>query len=279
MRGVLARTIATVAVASAVLASTEAVGQNCYGQDFARPLVAVAPPIEQREVLILIDETAPYPADMFQHVLGRIVPLESPGTRITVGSFSYYSGYTRPTIHMSFFFEPDFPTILGSRVSRSRLNRLIPCLLEGRLRGVTQVRTELSLRFAAAHPMLEHSDIMNSLRLFGDHIRASRARTRTIVLVSDMLENSTTTSFYTHGVFRPINPTVEIEKARRAGVIADLSGASVYVVGMGLPSERGGASRPSQNMRRLEQFWTMYFADARAGEVIMGSPFLLQQIP
>lgn len=279
MKARLARILAILSISAAAMVSGKAIAQDCYGRPFARPLRDLAPPIEQREILVLIDQTVAFPGEISTHVINQIAPLQRPGTRITIGSFSYYSSRTRPFVHLSFFFEPGFPQHLERRASRARLNQLSPCLLRRRLDGIRAIRAELSGRFASTRPSLGRSDIMDSLRQFAGHLRASRARSRTLVVVSDMLENSSGIRFYANGLFRLIDPAAEIERASRAGLIADLRGITVYVIGMGTPPpELGLAARPAEHMRRLEAFWAEYFARARAARVFFGKPFLLHPI-
>jgi hypothetical protein len=80
------------------------------------------------------------------------------------------------------------------------------------------------------------------------------AKTRYLLIFSDMFENSTRYSFKQENL-APDKVRRFIERERNADRLPDLSGVEVYVVGAG--ATRGGDTAP-QHVRAVEQFWLNY---------------------
>ena len=99
-----------------------------------------------------------------------------------------------------------------------------------------------------------------------------------MLLASDMLENSSVSSFYLHNAVRRIDPQVEMKNATAAGLIGDFGGARVYVIGAGLlggDAKVKNAYRDTQTVSALKEFWTLYFQKSNASIGEFGAPALL----
>jgi hypothetical protein len=131
--------------------------------------------------------------------------------------------------------------------------------------------TSLSQVEAGATNDLAKSDILAALKDMGDKIRTSPASDKIFFLASDMLENSSVSSFYSRNAVRKIDPAAELKKAEAAGLIADFGGARVYVLGAGLLTEdakKAQVYRDPQTMAALKQFWRSYFMRLARGPVV-----------
>jgi hypothetical protein len=125
---------------------------------------------------------------------------------------------------------------------------------------------------------LSKSDILAALKDISDKVRASPASDKVVLLASDMLENSSVSSFYSHNAVRRIDPKAEMMKATAAGLIGDFGGARVYVIGAGLlagDAKVKNAYRDPQTMSALKEFWTLYFQKSNASIGEFGAPALL----
>jgi hypothetical protein len=252
---------------------------SCYATPAGRLVARSFAPAEAREVVILIDKTVDYPAHVVRHVETQVLRLSRPGYRITIGSFSTDSRNTFSAIHASLLFEAAIPESIRGNLPRRSRDSVERCLLSARVVGLGQVRAILSDQFSEARPSIPRTHLMSSLRLFSQRMRASRAPRRTLIVISDMLENSDTSQFYASGRPRSIDPAAELRRARAANVIAALPGVDVYVIGLAIIPAQQRYVQNDGIVRRLERFWQDYFRAAGASSVTFGRPLLVNDIP
>ena len=81
---------------------------------------------------------------------------------------------------------------------------------------------------------LAKSDVMAALRELSGRVRQSPAKEKILFVVSDMLENSSISSFYSNRKIRNLDISAEIKKATTSHQIGDFAGARVFVLGAGL---------------------------------------------
>lgn len=110
-------------------------------------------------------------------------------------------------------------------------------------------------------PTVGQTDIHDALalahRVFAAYPDASP---RSLVVLSDMVERTSRLSVGRAGFGDDqIEPTLDAFAAD--GLIADLNGVSVYVVGAGAAS---GAGQPAERILTIERFWQAYFTRAGA---------------
>ena len=130
---------------------------------------------------------------------------------------------------------------------------------------------------------LAKSDVIGSLASVSKAVSEARAKTTTVLVVSDMLENSSISSFYTQDRMRQIDLAEELQKVRKTNVQADFGGASIYVMGAGIVHEQAGKKpslnyRSTQSLEALRGFWDGFFAQSNARLVEFGTPALLTPI-
>ena len=82
---------------------------------------------------------------------------------------------------------------------------------------------------------------------------------------------------------RKLDSAVELERVKSAGLIPDLKGVRVYVIGAGLLNTAGAKNvaesyRDPQTMLALQNFWSGYFKAASAELVEFGKPQLLRPV-
>lgn len=90
-----------------------------------------------------------------------------------------------------------------------------------------------ALRFAfkGTSSSLAKSDVLSSLKEIASVVRTSSAKNKIVILSSDMLENSSITSFYNNQSVRLIDAEKEFNTISKQDLLADFSGAHVYVIG------------------------------------------------
>src|SRR5439155_15106927 len=82
---------------------------------------------------------------------------------------------------------------------------------------------------------LKRSEIISSLAEISRVVKSSTAEKRAVLVVSDMIEHSSVTSFYGGGnSLRHIDPVKELKTAETRGLIGNFDGAAIYVLGAGI---------------------------------------------
>lgn len=136
--------------------------------------------------------------------------------------------------------------------------------------------------FCGSSNDITKSDVFASLKDISGKVRQSAAQHKVVLLASDMLENSSITSFYAKQAVRQIDLEKELKLVADNQLFGDFGGARVYVIGAGLLAEdskhQKGAYRSTQTMQALSKFWTRYFKRSNAELIEFGQPALLNPI-
>lgn len=266
--------IGVLAIAGALAAAPTI--ESCYDLPATRQLRAVSPQPANLEAAFLVDESVALPGAVREQMLAAVDRLAVPGGAVSVGSFSSYAGTRYPRIVLTVRFDTPLPKAMEGSVSRRARDLLARCIEWRRRDGVSRLRAALAGRLAAARPSIAQSDIMGSLQQFGSVARDRRYRERVVVVGSDMIENSSSASFYRAGRLGQIDPGRELANASRRGLLADLGGARVYLVGVAFQPGEGVV--PVDHVQRLERFWVGYLKASGASSVQVGKPLMLAAI-
>jgi len=147
------------------------------------------------------------------------------------------------------------------------------------------VEQNLQRAFAGASSTIARSDILATVQDFSVHaVAGSAAEDKVLLLASDMLENSSITSFYAAGRLRLIDPAQERARVQAQHLVPALRGVRIYVLGGGLigPQPAGhdaaGSYRDPRSMAALEEFWGGYFSEGGGQLVEFGKPQLLRSV-
>ena len=128
-----------------------------------------------------------------------------------------------------------------------------------------------------ANKKLPHSDIIKSLNDIAKHIiQKSSAKEKVILLVSDMIEHSSITTFYKQGNIKKIDVSKELDKVKKSGHLANFDQAKVYVIGAGTIGKKG--YRDAKTLKMLTTFWEQYFSQTQAQLQAFGTPMLLEDV-
>jgi hypothetical protein len=248
--------------------------ERCYGRKESEQAARLASAKLDRDVLVLVDQTTLLPSDVKQNVIERVSALATPGTRISVGTFSSYTDNAHSQMVFESLFEPSYPQERRADAPMKALKVLDQCLEERRQSELGRLRSTLSAAADSSRTDVARSDILASVKSFGRRLEQPGAPDRILILVSDLLENSTATSFYGAGRMRKIDPDAELAKVEKSDLSAKLDQVRVFVIGGGLPPPGAKAERSIDDMNRLERFWTGWFKKAGAKGVEIGEPRL-----
>ena len=235
-----------------------------------------------RELFVLVDQTTMLDEKLQASVLENTWGVLAANSAYVVASFSAFSQGRYTEVLSAGVLEPSFPEKDRDSTSVRLLVAFDGCM-KGQLAWARKRTVDaIKKSFAAASPELAKSDILAALKDMSSLVKASRAKDKVLFVVSDMLENSSVTSFYAgNAKVRSIEPNKELAAAERAGLVGDFGGARVFVLGAGIIGPAGDSKasyRDPKTMRDLREFWLKYFEKSGAALEQFGQPALLQPI-
>lgn len=263
-------------------ASASAVGtlNDCY-KDAHLLDYASAP---EMSTVVLLDETTLFDHVQQQHIVEQVVSLIQPGYELGVFSFSAFIGgrYTQPVLEH--VYSSPIGAAIRETIRKPSLSIFDRCLRIQKYEAEGQIRRSLAAYFARSSDGISKSDIVATIHDVGASVVAkSKAKAKRILIISDMLENSDITSFYLRGNLRHIDAKREMALFQDRGMVTDMRGAMVYVIGAGVvptdPSKPNtDRHRDQAALRGLKEFWKSYFEKSNAHVVEFGEPLLLRAI-
>jgi hypothetical protein len=249
---------------------------SCY----ASAGVGVHPPAPERAVFVLVDQTTGLDDRLRERLVANLRRLLGPGTTYTIASFSAFSRGNYVTTVAEGALEPPLPPESRPGLSVRRVERLEACLREQAREQTEIALARVSDVTSASASSFSNSEIMASLAQLSEAVRASRARDKLVIVVSDLLEFSSATSFYRNRAMRSIDPDVELARAVENRLLGDFGQARVAVIGAGLLSPESGldATRDVRALNALHSFWERWFERSHAQLAQYGQPDLVRPI-
>lgn len=259
----------------------QAAGRNdipsCYHY---ASLDARRPADSGRELVIVIDQTVKVPLPLKKSVWQHVIRYVQPGDRVVLYQFSalLQDNYLKRV------FDGTLEALFTDQHARNNmgmesLKNLDTCLFKQKHYFEQHIGKLMAASFAAEGDNIAKSEIIDSLRRISEDLKEDAAPTKTVVLISDMLENSAFGSFYSNNRIRLLAPEKELERVTKQGLIADFNGAKIYVSGGGLiDTDAKNNYRSGKIMQQLEAFWQHYFAASNAELVSFGAPELTVEI-
>lgn len=233
----------------------------------------------ETELFVVIDQTTPFDPKLKQAIADNIRPFLKPGRAITVVQFSAFTQGHYTEVLNSGRLDPILDAASRNDISKPVLAKFDQCMnnqpkLLGKFSGLA-----LKQALGGSSAEIQKSDVLKSLQDISGLVKKSTAKTKIVLLASDMLENSTVTSFYKNKAVRLIDAEKELKLVKSNALSGDFDQASIYVIGAGLLSKDAQASyRSPQTMQALKAFWDQYFAASNATLVDFGQPSLLKPI-
>ena len=231
-----------------------------------------------KALFILVDQTTPLDKPMMIYTYKTMMRFLRNGNSVSIASFSSNANGKYTEAAFSGRLEHLLPQEATRDISKKILRKYKGCM-NAQYRYAKKKATKALVRvLKGANKSLPHSDILKSLSDISEHlIKPKPAKEKTVLLVSDMMEHSSITSFYHKGRLKRIDTAKELAKVKQSGFVADFDGARVYVIGAGATSNKK-SYRDSKTLKRLSDFWTAYFKIANAKLQAIGTPMLLDDI-
>jgi hypothetical protein len=238
-----------------------------------------------KTVIVLLDETTVFDGTQKKHIADHLTTLVEPGTHVAYFAFSAFiqDKYMRPLFEYRIAGTLD--ESIRNNLRKDSLKDFDTCMLVAGKKAKNLILSNLENYHAGTSEKISKSDIFAAIKDVGDSV-LTRAKTKEkiIVLVSDMLENSGVSSFYSpNGGPRAINVAEELKKAQTKGMISDLRRSHIYVIGAGVfPASQlksaGNGYRSQDIMGSLMDFWSQYFLQSNAELKGFGKPMLMNPI-
>jgi hypothetical protein len=270
--------VALLLISGAASAGTQDAVPTCFSDKLIAPKGVTV----ETELFVVIDQTTPLDAGLRQSVANNIKPFLKAGNAISVTQFSAFAQGRYTDVLAYAKLDPELPHDLRNDVSKPVLSKFDQCqAAQPRLAG-RAIGGALRSAFSGSSSGIDKSDVLASLKAISGKVKQSTAKRKIVLLASDMLENSSVSSFYARQAVRQILPEKELELVKENELFGDFGGAEVYVIGAGLLAEGSGVPkgvyRSPQIMGALKSFWSQWFEKSKARLIEFGAPALLNQI-
>lgn len=250
---------------TAVASSASPSEASCYAK---AAKYGIATPGAENSLFVVVDQTTGLDKSLRGTVQDNVTSLLQPGTTFTIYSFADgSSGHYLMTV-LSGDVEAPVPDDQRSSLSVRRLSQIDRCLKRQSQTIQSNVAGALRKTMRNGSSEFENSQILGSLAQVSSAVASAPGADKLVFIVSDMLEHSSTTSFYSKKQLRSIDPDSEMSKVKKDELTGDFGGASVAVVGAGLlgPAATSGA-RNNAALSKLQDFWKMWFDRSHANVV------------
>ena len=233
--------------------------------------------VPAKELFILVDQTTQLDKNLMRYTYKNMLHFIKNGYAVTIASFSSNANGKYTDVAYSGRLEALLSEKDKYEISKKKLRKYQACM-NGQYRYARKKATKaLVATLKGANKKLPHSDILKSLNDISAHIiKPSPAKRKVVLLVSDMMEHSSITTFYRNGGLKRIDTKKEMTKLKKSGFTADFDGADVYVIGAGMVGKKG--YRDAKTLKRLTDFWETYFRQSNANLKAIGTPMLLEDI-
>lgn len=250
---------------------------SCYN-DSQLPAPASAAPTE---IFVVVDQTTLFDQRLRQSVASNLKAFLQPGNTFTIIRFSAYTQGQYTEVLASGRLDPLIAVGVRNSISKPVLARFDRCVAAQPGRAAQVAGVALRGAFGGASTTIAKSDVIASLYDISSRVRRSGAQRKVVLIASDMLENSSLTSFYANQAVRTLSPEKELALVGRQHLFADFGRAEIYVIGAGLLADERrsqAAYRSPQTIQALAGFWREYFRRSHAELVDFGQPALLNPL-
>lgn len=240
-------------------------------------------PPTARELMVVIDQTTPLSPALQQAVANHLKPFLVAGNSFSIVVFSAYTQGHYTDVLASGKLDALLPGDARNDISKPVLAKLDLCQQRQPQQAAQVAGQALRAAYQGTSGTIAKSDIYASLKAISSVIKQSPAQDKVVLVVSDMLENSSVANFYAERgrAVRNVVTARELRAVEDNRLLADFGGARVYVIGAGLLAEDAAHSksyRDPKTMQSLQAFWNAYFSKSNARLVEFGQPALLNPI-
>ncbi|MEA2740098.1 MAG: hypothetical protein QOH05_3405 [Acetobacteraceae bacterium] len=254
-------------------AEADRIGRDCY----AATHIAAPGSTPSASIFVFVDETTLFDDRLKQEAIDEATGFLAANRSFAVGRFSAFVQGRYADITTTGGIQPNLTDEQRYVLPRTQIRDFDVCYAR-QAAAVKQGIGEAVLGIMNnATSEIVRSDIMTSLQGLSKAVQADPSSRKVVLVVSDMLENSSIASFYEKGGLGTVGDDA-IKTAAKAHAFGDFGGAEVYVLGAAvIPAEGkppGGSYRDPKKLDRLERFWSAWFQSSNAKLVAFGKPTL-----
>jgi len=270
--------IASFFLSSMVLASQVDAIHTCYDKSIQSGGVPI-----DTELFVAIDQTTVLDTRLKQLVADNIKPFLQPNMGFAILTFSAYTQGHYTEVLASGKLDAPVDQAKRNDIPKLALAKFDQCITRQPQQAAQLVGSALRSAYDGTTSEIAKSDVLASIKSISTLVQNSKAQNKIVLIVSDMLENSSISSFYAdHGLsVRKIDPVKEMKLVDDNQLLGDFGGARLYVIGAGiLPDDvkRSNSYRDPKTMQALATFWKTYLEKSKAHLVEFGQPALLNPI-
>lgn len=259
--------------------ATDLAGLNtCYSTKLPEPKSMYV----DTELFVVVDQTTLFDVALKQSIANNIRPFIRAGNAVSVIQFSAFTQGHYTDVLATAKLDGLLSQDQRNAISKPVLAKFDQCIANQPAQASKIVGEALKSVFINSSNGIEKSDVEASLKDISSRVSRSQAKRKLVLIASDMLENSSISSFYAKQAVRQIDPVSEIGLVKQNGMFGDFANAEVFVIGAGLlaqdATQAKGVYRPPQVMNSLRSFWSEWFAKSNATLVDFGQPALLNSI-
>lgn len=228
-----------------------------------------------RALYIIVDETVPLSEDMKKKVTMLLSGWGKPGDQVKIARFSASYRGLYPELVFSRKLDPIPDDNFMFNLHYKDKKQVAACMELQQETFKMSFPKAMKAALENIDPKIPKTELMGSLKLLSKQLVApDDAKEKTVLLISDGLENNDDLSFYSKKVVKNLDPHSEIAKLRRKGLMGYWKTAKVYMYGVGLMPDKKQYSKP-ENILKLKRFWEHYFVESGAKVREIGTPELL----
>ena len=228
----------------------------------------------QKEVFIVLDQTTIMNPSVEKYVFESTKKFVQAGNALNIIAYSSNQGNRFTEVLFSGVLNTPLTQKERDYISKQGLRKFDSCMRKQHVVASKRIYKALKKGYANASSKIPNSDIFLNLYQIAEYgITDSKAKEKIMIISSDMLENSTITSFYGKGGLKLLDVDKEFQKYKESELKSDFANTRVFVVGAGVTSKR--RYNDPKKMKRLSQFWKKYFRYNNANLVEFGQPIPL----
>lgn len=249
--------------------------------DTCRELIDIKSNVTQinTELFVIIDETTYFNDKLKDSIVNKVKSVLKEDIAISIFKFSQLSHNKYPEKVKRFIIEKGISDYEDNENKRSKIKKLKKCLIKQNAYVNQHIDSVLNKTFREKDKTLQNSDIFVSLQYISENaIASSSVKNKIVLIASDMLENSTYTSFYANGKLKNIDKEKELKLVEKEDLLGDYNGAAIYVSGAGLVDVESNKLRDHKELRNLNKFWKEYFKRSNGRVIEFSYSGILQEI-
>lgn len=250
---------------------------SCYSKQLAAP----SKPVET-EFFLVIDQTTSFSDVLKQSIADNVRNFIEPNYAFSVSQFSAFTQDHYTDVLVSGKLDAELNESARNDVSKPILTKFDHCMSSEKNLAAQYLGVAMKSAFANSSGKIAKSDIFSSLKAISSMVKQSKANRKVVFIASDMLENSSITSFYAKQAVRDISPEKELAIVEKNQLLGDFGKAEIYIMGAGLLSndskQAKNAYRSTQIMQSLFGFWKAWFQKSNADLIEFGQPALLNAV-